>query len=172
MLKESDNTLAEMLARHVSLATGLSGSSASLNDAFVSSLEGFGLDANELVVRDGSGLSASNSVTPLAIASLLTEVSATTGSFSSLLDGLPVAGVDGSLETRFTGPNEVARAQVVAKTGSISGVRSLAGFVNAGDEDRLVFAFFSEGVVGDDTRTALEALVVGLNTCGSNLADF
>ena len=172
MLKESDNTLAEALARHVSLASGFSGGAETIEEALVSPLASMGLDSSTVLARDGSGLSAENSVTPLTIATLLSELSLVPGNLTSLRAGLPVSGVDGSLETRFSGQNELAKGRVFAKTGSISGVRSLAGYIQAADDYELVFAFFSEGDVGDNTRTALETLVVQVYSCGANLADF
>jgi D-alanyl-D-alanine carboxypeptidase/D-alanyl-D-alanine-endopeptidase (penicillin-binding protein 4) len=61
---------------------------------------------------------------------------------------------------------------VFAKTGSITGTRSLAGYIEAEDATDLAFAFFALGEVGDDTRTAIETLVTAVYSCGSNLADF
>jgi serine-type D-Ala-D-Ala carboxypeptidase/endopeptidase (penicillin-binding protein 4) len=171
-LKESDNTLAEMLARHVSLATGLPGTAHSLNQALVGALPGVGFEPGEVFVQDGSGLSAKNSVTPQMIVTLLGEVARSPGSFGVLRAGLPIAGVDGSLATRFGGENRIVHGRVFAKTGSISGVRSLAGFITSVDNTELVFAFFSEGEVGDDARAAVENLVTAVYSCGSNLADF
>lgn len=172
MLKDSDNTLAEMLARHVSVATGLSGSSESLNHALVGALPGVGFEPGEVFVQDGSGLSAKNFVTPQMIVTLLSEMARSSGSFGVLREGLPIAGADGSLASRFGGENEIVHGRVFAKTGSISGVRSLAGFITSVDNTELVFAFFSEGEVGDDSRVALENLVTAVYSCGSNLADF
>jgi len=172
MLKESDNTLAEMLARHVSLSVGLGGSSASVNPAIGGALAAYGLPVEDLSLRDGSGLSALNQVTPAFVTSLLVEIARSSGDLALVRQGLPIAGVDGSLDDRFTGVNVAARESVAAKTGSITGVRSLAGFVTAQDGTELAFAFFSTGTVGDETRQALETVVTGVHTCGSNLADF
>lgn len=172
MLKESDNTLAEMLARHVSLAVGLGGSSETLGEAIIAGLSGAGVSAEQIIVQDGSGLSALNQVEPRFIASLLADVYRSNTSLGLVREGLPIAGQDGSLEDRFALANAEAAGSVFAKTGSISGVRSLAGIVNAQDGNALVFAFFSAGEVGDDTRTAIETLVTGVYSCGENLADF
>jgi D-alanyl-D-alanine carboxypeptidase/D-alanyl-D-alanine-endopeptidase (penicillin-binding protein 4) len=172
MMKESDNTLAEMLARHVSLAQGAGGTAASLAAVIPSVIAGFGLPAEGLVVQDGSGLSPVNQVSPAYIAMLLSEVARGDGPLASLRDSLPVAGVDGSLDDRFTDANAIAHNRVQAKTGSITGVRSLAGFVTGEDDEPLAFAFFSQGTVGDETKVAIETLVTAVYGCGSNLADF
>ena len=172
MMKESDNTLAEMLARHVSLAQGAGGTAASLATVIPSVIAGLGLPTEGLVVQDGSGLSPLNQVSPSYIAMLLSEVARGGGPLSSLRDSLPVAGVDGSLDDRFVEENAIAHERVLAKTGSITGVRSLAGFVTGEDDEPLAFAFFSQGTVGDETRVAIESLVTAVYGCGSNLADF
>lgn len=172
MIKESDNTLAEMLARHVSLAQGAGGTAASLATVIPSVIAGLGLPTEGLVVQDGSGLSPLNQVSPSYIAMLLSEVARGDGPLATVRDSLPVAGVDGSLDDRFAGANAVAHERVLAKTGSITGVRSLAGFVTGEDGEPLAFAFFSQGSVGDETRVAIESLVTAVYGCGSNLADF
>ncbi len=60
MLPQSDNTLAEMLARIVSKESGFNGSAASLQQAIPSALSsGYGVDISTMVIRDGSGLSRS-----------------------------------------------------------------------------------------------------------------
>ena len=172
MLKESDNTLAEMLGRHVSLAQGFGGTGDSIGEALLSSLSAVGLDQDALSLDDASGLSPENRITPDYVASLLAQIYRNEEVLSLMKAGFPVAGVDGSLDDRFDGPNEVLQGKVFAKTGSIQGVRSLAGWVMAEDGSDLVFAFFASGDVSDSARGALEAVVAGVYGCGSNLADF
>jgi D-alanyl-D-alanine carboxypeptidase/D-alanyl-D-alanine-endopeptidase (penicillin-binding protein 4) len=172
MLKESDNTLAEMLARQVSLEMGFDGSSTSLGEALVSALDPYGVDATEVSIRDGSGLSDLNRVSAQYVGGVLVEAFRSQGSLGLIAEALPIAGVDGSLGSRFAGDNAVAQQRVQAKTGTISGTRSLAGFVQSADGTDLVFAFFAHGDVDDDARTAIETVVSGVYSCGSNLADF
>ena len=172
MLKESDNTLAEYLARHSALAMGKDPLFDAVDPAFEGVLAAAGLPSDHVTLVDGSGLSASNQVTPLFIAQLLREIYADAGSVGQIRDGLPIAGVDGSLDDRFVDENAVLVGRVMAKTGSISGVRSLAGFVTADDGADLVFAVFATGDVDDSARPAIESLVAGFSACGENLADF
>lgn len=172
MLKESDNTLAEMLARQVSLASGLGGTSASVGEALTSALAMYGLSPERVSLQDGSGLSPLNSVSPEYVADLLVEIYRSSTDLSLIAQALPVAGVDGSLDNRFFGDNAIAQSEVRAKTGSINGVRSLAGFITGADGADLVFAFFATGDVTDESRTALETLTTAVYSCGSNLADF
>ena len=172
MVKESDNTLAEMLGRHISLAQGLDGSGNSVGEGLMTSLASLGIPDEGLVIDDASGLSGANRLTPDFVASLLSQVLRSEGDMGLLAGALPIAGVDGSLDDRFTGENAVAQGRVFAKTGSIQGTRSLAGWVSAEDDSDLVFAFFATGQVGDEARVALETVVTGVFSCGANLADF
>jgi D-alanyl-D-alanine carboxypeptidase/D-alanyl-D-alanine-endopeptidase (penicillin-binding protein 4) len=172
MLKESDNTLAEMLARQVSLEGGFEGSSTTLGEALVRALAPYGVTETGVSIRDGSGLSALNQVSAQYVGGILVEAFRSEGSLGLITEALPIAGVDGSLGSRFAGDNAVAQQRVQAKTGSIAGTRSLAGFVQTADGTDLVFAFFAHGDVGDDARTALETVVSGVYSCGANLADF
>lgn len=172
MLKESDNTLAEMLGRHISLTLGLDGSGNSVGEALIISLASFGFNAPGVALDDASGLSGENRISPLLVASLISEISRSTTELADVLDGLPVSGLDGSLDDRFTGDNALAQGSVRAKTGSIQGVRSLAGTLTAGDGVDLVFAFFATGDVSDEARRAIETVVVEVYRCGANLADF
>jgi D-alanyl-D-alanine carboxypeptidase/D-alanyl-D-alanine-endopeptidase (penicillin-binding protein 4) len=125
-----------------------------------------------VTIRDGSGLSALNQVTPEYVASLLAAIFQSQGPLGDLREALPLAGIDGSLDDRFVGDNSVAAGQVSAKTGSISGTRSLAGYIQSEDTSDLVFAFFATGDVDDAARGALESLATGVFACGLNLADF
>jgi D-alanyl-D-alanine carboxypeptidase/D-alanyl-D-alanine-endopeptidase (penicillin-binding protein 4) len=172
MVKESDNTLAEMLGRQISLAQGLDGSGDSVGEGLMTALASLGIPDESIVIDDASGLSGRNQLTPDFVATLLSEVLRSEGDIGLLAGALPIAGVDGSLDDRFTGDNAVAQGRVFAKTGSIQGTRSLAGWVSAEDDSDLVFAFFATGEVSDDARTALETVVTGVFSCGANLADF
>lgn len=172
MVKESDNTLAEMLGRHIALAQGLDGSGDSVGEGLRASPAVLGIPDEGLVFDDASGLSGNNRLTPDFVATLLSEAYRSDSDIGLLAEGLPIAGVDGSLDDRFVGDNAVAQGRVFAKTGSIQGTRSLAGWVSAADDVDLVFAFFATGSVSDQARGALETVVTGVYSCGSNLADF
>ena len=127
MLLSSDNVLAEMLARVVSKAMGFDGSSTSLAQAIPGALVAYGLDTTKVTVRDGSGLSDLNAVSPQFVTALLTKVNAGEKDLGVLYSSLPVAGVSGSLASRFNGPNAIAAGSVMAKTGWLDSEYSLAG---------------------------------------------
>lgn len=84
-----------------------------------------------------------------------------------LLGGLPVAGGDGTLDDRFIkGDSLPGRGYVRAKTGTLTGVSSLAGTVVDTDGRLLVFAWLSNGTSPADSRPRLDALAAALRGCG------
>jgi D-alanyl-D-alanine carboxypeptidase/D-alanyl-D-alanine-endopeptidase (penicillin-binding protein 4) len=168
----SDNTLAEQLARLVSLETGGDGSFASLTETIPAVLrDAYGIPTDGMVIRDGSGLSEFNRVAPSYVAQLMAKVRANENGLGVVYDALPVSGQTGTLAGRFTGPNAVARGAVNAKTGWIDTAYTLAGIVHAEDGTALSFAFYAVGEgVQDSARQALDTLTAGVWRCGANLS--
>jgi serine-type D-Ala-D-Ala carboxypeptidase/endopeptidase (penicillin-binding protein 4) len=172
MLPNSDNTLAEMLARVSSRAIGLNGSAASLNQTFTGVLNVYGVPTTGLSIRDGSGLSDLNAVPAQYVAELFVVINGAGQSLELITGALPVAGVSGSLANRFRGENAIARGQVFAKTGWIDTSYSLAGIVRAADGSVLTFAFYAiRDGIGSNAREALDTLTTGVFTCGDNLSN-
>jgi D-alanyl-D-alanine carboxypeptidase/D-alanyl-D-alanine-endopeptidase (penicillin-binding protein 4) len=172
MLLNSDNTLAEMLARIVSVKEALSGSSASLAQAIPTALAKYGLDTGNISVQDGSGESKDNAITPLFMAKFMGLVSEGKNGLQYLAAGLPIAGKSGSLLTRFTGANSVAVGQVHAKPGFIANAYSLSGYVTAKDGTKLSFAFFAVGSgISASANPALDSLATAVYNCGANLTN-
>lgn len=97
-----------------------------------------GVDAADVTLRDGSGLSEGNRVTARALVQLLAYVNRTPR-MRIVRDNLPVSGRDGSLRSRF--PDMPGR--VAAKTGYIGNVDSLGGFVTMADGRTAVFAIIA-----------------------------
>ncbi len=171
MLMNSDNTLSEMLARVVSKESGFDGSAASLTPAFAAALQPYGVALDPgLVVRDGSGLSPLNAVSPLYYARLMDVIAAGEGTLPVLAAGLPVAGETGSLASRFAGAAADARGAVAAKTGWITSAYSLSGIISAADGTTLTFAFSAIGDVDGTARIALDELTAAVYRCGDNLS--
>ncbi|HTK29422.1 MAG TPA: D-alanyl-D-alanine carboxypeptidase/D-alanyl-D-alanine-endopeptidase [Vicinamibacterales bacterium] len=121
----------------------------------------WGISADGLVQRDGSGLSRYDYVTPETLVAILTHVDRDERLRGPFEAALPVAGRDGTLTNRMKGTP--AEARVVAKTGSMSNVRAWAGFVNAADE-RLVFAILANNFEAppETITAAAEAILVRL----------
>ena len=167
MLIVSDNTLAEAMARLVSLDVGLDGSFASLTDAYKRALRDAGLDLSGLQVEDGSGLSRYNQVAPAQVNELLKLIDKSYGDFEIITEGMPVSGTPGSLSNRLLD----AVGAVTAKTGWIRTGYSLAGFLDAPDASRLIFSVYNLGDVTAANREAMDELVMGFYNCGKNLVN-
>jgi D-alanyl-D-alanine carboxypeptidase/D-alanyl-D-alanine-endopeptidase (penicillin-binding protein 4) len=171
MLIRSDNTLGEMIARVVSKESGGGGSSASLASIIPAALTAYGVDTTGVAIRDGSGLSHLNLVPPEYVAGLMVKIREGASGLSIIRDGMPVAGKTGSLASRFSGSNAVARGAVIAKTGWIKTSRTLAGIVTAKDGTPLTFAFYALGPVRADATIALDTITTGAYRCGNNLSN-
>ena len=96
-----------------------------------------GVDSQAYKIRDGSGLSRHNLVAPTAFTQLLSAM-ATTPDGQIYRASLPIAGISGSLKNRLKGT--LAQGIVSAKTGSMSGVVSLSGYINPPQYSPLVFS--------------------------------
>ena len=127
VLNTSQNWYAEMLLKQLGRQFGGAGSwKAGLEVERRFLIDSMKVDSTQFALRDGSGLSSSNLVSPKAFATLLTWMRAHPR-FESFAAGLPQSGQRGSLKSRFVGtPLE---GKVRAKTGSISRVNTLAGYI-------------------------------------------
>ncbi len=165
-LENSDNVLAEALAREVALSMGGAASFEGVKASLMINLEDLGLDTTGVTIADGSGLSTLDKVPTKLLAQILAASVKSTGNLRDLIVGLPIAGATGTLTTRFQNPEAaVARGWVRAKTGSLSLTYALAGVVPDVDGRVLAFAFVSNGVDGS-TRAAQDALAAALRGCG------
>jgi D-alanyl-D-alanine carboxypeptidase/D-alanyl-D-alanine-endopeptidase (penicillin-binding protein 4) len=167
----SDNDGAEVLLRHVGLATKNGGSYVGGVKGVKATLSKLGLDVSKATIEDGSGLSRTNRV-PLDLLAGAVRVAAADdhAELRHLLTGLPVAGFSGSLEDRFAGPGAGPGSGLVrAKTGTLTGVHSLAGLVRDRTGTLLVFAVASDNVPVPKTlaaRAALDRASAALANCG------
>ncbi len=136
VLKPSQTQIGETLLRTLGAVAGGSGSVDSGRAVVRSVLAGYGVPADALVLEDGSGLSRYDHVAPEALARVLAALYRRPD-FPALYAALPVAGVDGTLATRMRGT--AAAGNVHAKTGSLTGVRALSGYVTDADGEHLLF---------------------------------
>jgi len=172
MLVDSDNVVAESLARQVALAKDQPASYAGGAAATKAVLADLGLPAAEVALSDGSGLSRKNRLTP----SVLTDVLrlAAGGSHPELADllvGLPVAAWSGTLRERYRSPaagGQIGAGVVRAKTGTLAGVNAISGVLTTADGRLLAFALLAEKVpVGKDRAEAgLDKITTTLAKCG------
>ena len=173
-IRTSDNVLAEMLAREVAIERKAEPSfeGAAAQTLLALSQAGFDTAGAELV--DGSGLSTADRVPAQLLGAVLAEAAAPaqgardTQFLRPIVTGLPVAGGDGTLVDRFANgsPSASGRGVVRAKTGTLTGVSSLAGIVTDADGRLLVFALMSNGVNPGQVRPKLDAIAAQLGRCG------
>jgi serine-type D-Ala-D-Ala carboxypeptidase/endopeptidase (penicillin-binding protein 4) len=137
--KASDNLGAENLLKVIGAEkNGPPGSAVQALLLVKSSLASAGVDTANLVLSDGSGVSWYNEVSPGALVQLLTGMYRDHTGFARFYESLPVGGVDGTLKNRLWRTR--AEGNVHAKTGSLSGVSSLSGYVTSADGKLLAFS--------------------------------
>lgn len=167
-LEISDNVISEVLGHQVARAAGQPATFAGMAVAVPQVLASVGVaSAADAKLLDSSGLSGSDRVTARVLSAALVAA-ATKPKLRSLLTGLPVAGYTGTLDKRFTGAQSRAGAGIVrAKTGTLTGVSSLAGVVVDSSGRLLVFAVVADQVPPTGTSAAEAALdVVGAEIAG------
>ena len=141
-LKPSQNLIGEMLLRVLGAQLKGAGSMDSGRAVVREVLSGFGVPPDAYVLADGSGLSRYNYAAPEAVARVLEAMYRQPG-FAAFFAALPIAGVDGTLATRLKGTRAAGNAH--AKTGSLSNVRCLSGYVRDADGDMLAFVLLVNG---------------------------
>jgi D-alanyl-D-alanine carboxypeptidase/D-alanyl-D-alanine-endopeptidase (penicillin-binding protein 4) len=146
MMKESDNLYAECLFYQLAARYGDRPARAiharSLEKQLVNSI---GLDSGNYKFADGSGLSLYNYVSPEMLTLLLRYAWQTPQIYGHLLASLPVAGQDGTLKKRMR--RTPADGNVRAKTGTLTGIISLAGYLTAANGHELCFAIINQGAM-------------------------
>jgi len=144
MMKLSQNLYAETLLKILGVDSNDRPTGTAMAGLAVirSVLQGWNIDpAGALIQTDGSGLSRYNYITPETMVAILTHIEREPRLRAMFEAALPVAGRDGTLEYRMKGT--VAEGNARAKTGSLTNVRSMAGFVKSADGETLAFAIFA-----------------------------
>jgi len=140
----SDNVLADRLAHSAAHQLGLPGDETGLQSAFEKTLKDLNVPSDGLAVQDGNGLSHQTRVSARTIASLLLAIKREPD-LNVIYDGLPTAGMTGTLKGRFVKDAPSAVGLVKAKTGWIDTTVSLAGFVTVGPK-QYVFAVIADRI--------------------------
>ena len=174
MLEESNNVIAENLARQVALRTGQPASFGGAAAAVTAELGKLGAGGG-LHLVDGSGLSPRDAIAPATLARVL-RLAATNTKVRALLAGLPVAGFSGTLsagQSVFAGISGAALGSVRAKTGNLGTVTALAGLVTDKNQRTLVFAFMADKIPSPGllrpAANAIDAAAAALANCGCRL---
>ncbi|MFD4572927.1 D-alanyl-D-alanine carboxypeptidase/D-alanyl-D-alanine-endopeptidase [Streptomyces sp. NPDC058417] len=174
MLTNSDNDIAEALARQTALATGVRPDFAGGAKAVRTQLGRLGLPLAGADFRDGSGLDREGRLTADLLTALLAKAAdPDRPDLRAALTGLPVAGFTGTLSERYAatapGADTVTGAAGVvrAKTGTLTGVNSLAGTVVDRDGHLLAFALLASGTTDRTAaQSALDRAAGALAACG------
>lgn len=152
MMKESDNLYAESLFYQLAASAGTRPATAAQARQYIRRLiDKAGMRSEQYKIADGSGLSLYNYVTAQLEVALLRYAYRYQNIYIHLYPSLPKAGVDGTLRKRMHGT--FTKDNVRAKTGSVTGVFSLAGYCTAANGHQLCFAILNQGVMhGRDAR--------------------
>lgn len=145
MMKRSDNFYAECMYLNLAdINDPENWSYKACADQIRKVFEKAGANPDEGNISDGSGLSHSNKVTPEMMGKLLIYAARHRRIYQPLYEALPIAGVDGTLGKRMSsGP---AYKNVHAKTGTVSGVSTLSGYVTASNGHKLVFSILNNNI--------------------------
>jgi len=146
----SDNLISERMGRIAAKAAGNQFSDDGVAVTFATLLIELGIDPSQVIVKDASGLSRENKVTASVMSQLLYKIY-TDPALSQIANGLPIGGKTGTLRHRYLETAPQAVGLIKAKTGTLTGVVSLAGYVESGDRE---YAFI---VIADEisrTRAA------------------
>ncbi|MFB6502816.1 MULTISPECIES: D-alanyl-D-alanine carboxypeptidase/D-alanyl-D-alanine-endopeptidase [unclassified Streptomyces] len=164
-LTNSDNDIAEALARQTAIKAGRPADFAGARRAVTEQLGKLRLPLTGAVLADGSGLDRKDKVTARLLAGLLARAADPAHpELRPVLTGLPVAGFTGTLSDRYTGKS-AGTGLVRAKTGTLTGVNTLAGTVVDGQGRLLAFAFLASGTTSpSDAQSSLDALATSLAT--------
>lgn len=163
LMKDSQNLYAETFLKTLSAHAGAvpATEDGGRRDA-AAALQPWGVGADSLIQRDGSGLSRYDYVTAEALVTILAHISGDERLRGPFDASLPIAGRDGSLANRMKRTRAEGNAR--AKTGSMSNVRGLSGYVTAASGEPLVFSILANNfdVPGPAITATEDAIVVRL----------
>jgi D-alanyl-D-alanine carboxypeptidase/D-alanyl-D-alanine-endopeptidase (penicillin-binding protein 4) len=146
MMKNSDNIYAECLFYQTAASTGkkLAGHKEAAQRTEDLLKNKIGIDPSPYKIADGSGLSLYNYVSAEMLVAMLGYAWRTPDIKEHFLPSLPISGFDGTLKSRMIGTE--ADGNVRAKTGTVTGIASLAGYITASNGHTLAFAIINQGV--------------------------
>jgi serine-type D-Ala-D-Ala carboxypeptidase/endopeptidase (penicillin-binding protein 4) len=172
MLTESNNVIAENVARQLAIAMGLPATFSGAADAVMTELRRLGV-TTPISLVDGSGLSPEDGIAPETLVRVLAVASTGSPQLRAAITGLPIAGFTGTLSAGgsvFGGIDGAARGVVRAKTGNLATVATLAGLASDRSGALLIFAIMAPQVPGAGmlpaAAGAIDAAAAGLADCG------
>lgn len=167
MMNASDNVMAETIGREVAAGSGRPQSFKGTVDAVTAQLKSAGIDLTGLTLRDSSGLSVEDRVTARTLDEVIGGAAGPNiPRLRPLLDLLPIAGGSGTLSERFVTQDRNSAGWLRAKTGSLTGVNTLAGVVTDASGRVLTFALMQNNATAPTARNAVDATAGVLRSCG------
>jgi D-alanyl-D-alanine carboxypeptidase (penicillin-binding protein 4) len=163
-LKPSQNQIGELLLKTIGLEKTGFGTPDSALPILRKHLLEWGAEPDGFVLRDGSGLSPHDLLTPETVVRVL-AAQTKEPNFQIYYDALPIAGVNGTIRNRMKGT--LAQGNVHAKTGTLQHAISLSGYVTSADGDRLIFS-----VLCNNFTTPSSAVTAVGNAIGVALASY
>ena len=147
---ESINLYAETLLKELDKKSGGKGSTAGGLEVILEYLDTTGISKSNLFLTDGSGLSPVNAVSSRGIVNLLYFMRNRGRYFEDYISSLPVGGKEGTLSSYFLDPAFDNRIR--AKSGSMTRVRSYAGFIKTKSDRELIFSIIINDFSGSSAR--------------------
>lgn len=176
MIRNGDNTLAEMFGRHLSVTSGRGGGSDTVGDAVMAGAQMLGFNTAGAEMVDASGFSSKNRVPTSVYASLLTRLADLKEDDYAqrvILNALDKVAESGTLAGRFGGASKKPlKGQATGRAGGSTKAPLIAMRMRAADGTLLSVVFALSGSVGDKGAEKLESIFVGVYHCGANLAAY
>jgi D-alanyl-D-alanine carboxypeptidase/D-alanyl-D-alanine-endopeptidase (penicillin-binding protein 4) len=161
MMKLSQNLYAETFLKSMARDGGI-GTAENGRTAERTLLATWGVQPSDAVIADGSGLSRYNLMTAQALVRVLGRVAADESMREPFMASLPIAGRDGTLSNRMRGTPAEGNAR--AKTGSLSNIRALSGYVRSADDELLAYSLIANNFGGsaDLVERTMDTIVASL----------
>ena len=154
----SDNLISERLALLAAKAAGYGMNEKGVEKVFRDFLANLEIDGSKLVIADASGLSRKNKMTAKLMGEVLYKIRKNE-KYALMYTGLPIGGVSGTLRTRFLSTAPGAVGLVRAKTGTLNGTATLAGYVQSTDREYVFVTFADEIPKGNSALNKARAAI-------------
>jgi serine-type D-Ala-D-Ala carboxypeptidase/endopeptidase (penicillin-binding protein 4) len=170
--KPSDNLIAECLFKNLGAQVKGEGTAAAAEEVELDFLKRIGADISAVSISDGSGLSRTDYISPKNLVTVLRYMR-DSKNYKAFAGSLPIAGIDGTLVNRMKGG--AAEGKILAKTGYISRVSTIAGYTTTKSGEKLAFSIMMNGhLCRNKEATAVQDrildMLAGLDTASTAAA--
>jgi D-alanyl-D-alanine carboxypeptidase/D-alanyl-D-alanine-endopeptidase (penicillin-binding protein 4) len=150
MNQESVNLYAETLLKQIGLAVSGEGSTLAGTTAIINFWSKNGIDTQNLFMADGSGLSRQNAITAKTLVDILAYMKDKSQWFDDFKNSIPITGMEGTQKYFFQ--NSFLKGKAHAKTGSMTRVRSMAGYMTTQNGNEIAFAIIINNFNGSPSN--------------------